>query len=167
MANKTHIPSHGFPPIIDKDSQILILGSFPSVKSREEDFYYMHKRNRFWKILSEVFDDKQFLSESIEEKKKALKIHGIALYDAIESCDIVGSKDASITNVKPADIKTLIKNTGVQRIVLNGQKAAHFFKKNNPGLVDMSITLPSTSPANAAYRLYDLVEYWRRIRYVA
>ena len=164
MAERKHIPGHGFPPVIYPDSEILILRSFPSVKSREDDFYYMHPRNRFWKVLSILFQDEAFLSDSVDKKKESLRRHRVALYDVIESCDIVGSKDASINNEKPADIKTLIKDTNVRLIALNGKKAAHLFKKNNPDLIHMSVTLPSTSPANAAFSLEDLVKDWRRIK---
>ncbi|MFW5893375.1 MAG: DNA-deoxyinosine glycosylase, partial [Bacillota bacterium] len=108
MSEKTRIPDHGFPPVIHPTSEILILGSFPSVKSREDAFYYMHPRNRFWKVLSKVFADDAFESPTPKDKKKALKRHRLALYDAIEACDIVASKDASITHEKPTDVKALI-----------------------------------------------------------
>ncbi len=160
---KTHIPDHGFPPFINGDSEILILGSFPSVKSREQDFFYMHPQNRFWAVLARIFDDGAFEADCITEKKRALKKHRIALYDVIESCDITGSKDSSITNVKPADIETLIAGTKIRFIALNGKKAASLFKKYNPALNAMAATLPSTSPANAQYRLEDLVEHWKKI----
>lgn len=164
MTSKTRHHTHGFPPVIHPTSEVLILGSFPSVKSRADAFYYMHPQNRFWKILSHVFDDPEFESLTPAYKKKALKRHGVALYDAIEACAIDGSKDASITQEKPTDVKALIQGTKIKKIVLNGQKAAAIFKRHNPDLTGMSVTLPSTSPANAAYRFEDLINYWKCLK---
>lgn len=164
MKEKSHHHTHGFPPVIHPTSEVLILGSFPSVKSRKDAFYYMHPRNRFWKILSEVFDDDDFESPSPNHKKMALKRHRLALYDAIEACAIEGSKDASITHEKPTDVKALIEGTKINRIVLNGQKAATIFKRHNPDLIPMSVTFPSTSPANAAYRFEDLLAHWESLK---
>ncbi|MFW5838556.1 MAG: DNA-deoxyinosine glycosylase [Bacillota bacterium] len=155
------MPSHGFPAVIDKDSKLLILGSFPSVKSRKDTFYYMHPQNRFWDVLRILYEDQNFLSPEIHVKKQTLKTHHIALYDVIESCDIIGSKDNSITNVRPADISSLIEGTNINKILLNGTKAETLFKQYNPELVPIAIGVPSTSPANAQYSLTRLVQAWK------
>lgn len=161
MSLYTHIPSHGFPAVIDTDSKLLILGSFPSVKSREDTFYYMHPQNRFWDVLAVLYDDQHFVSSDIEVKKQTLKLYHIALYDVIESCDIIGSKDNSITNVVPADISSLIQGTNITKILLNGNKAKTLFKQYNPSLIPLASVVPSTSSANAQYSLKRLVEAWK------
>lgn len=160
MPPYTHIPSHEFAAVVDEDSEVLILGSFPSVKSRENAFYYMHPQNRFWDVLCALYEDEQFISSDVDIKIQTLKCHHIALYDVIESCDIIGSKDSSITNVKPANIPALIKGTNIKKIVLNGNKAATLFKQYNPTLMAMATTVPSTSSANAQYSLERLVDKW-------
>ncbi|XFA99499.1 DNA-deoxyinosine glycosylase [Candidatus Izemoplasma sp. B36] len=159
----THVNSHEFKPVIDKTSKILILGSFPSVISREQNFYYMHKQNRFWKVLELIFND-NFTSPNIEEKKDLLIKHRIALYDVIESCDIIGSKDSSINNVKPVNIINLIKGTNIRKIYINGNKAYQLFMKYNQNLTDIVYKLPSTSSANARYSLKMLLERWKVIQ---
>ncbi|MCF7924603.1 MAG: DNA-deoxyinosine glycosylase [Candidatus Izimaplasma sp.] len=160
MPELKHISSHGFGPVIFKSSKILILGSFPSVKSREENFFYMHSQNRFWEILSRLFNDKDFANQKIKSKIQALKKHNIALYDVIESCDIVNSEDSSITNVRPTNIEKLIKDTKINRIFLNGKKAYNLFNKYNPNLKELGSYLPSTSSANARYSIKRLLNEW-------
>ena len=155
--------SHSFPPIVDDKSRILILGSFPSVKSRENAFFYMHPQNRFWPLMAKLFKDDDFLDSSIEVKKEALKRHHVALYDVIKRCTIKGSKDSTIENVVPTDVETLIKNTNVHTIVLNGKKAEELFKKHNESLTHMSVSVPSTSPANAQYDMNRLMDNWEKI----
>ncbi len=108
MSNLVHITHESIPLFIDSESNILILGSLPSVKSREDGFYYAHKRNRFFLVLSGVFNESEPLS--IEERKSFLKRHNIALYDVVYECDIHASSDASITNVKIIDIKEILSN---------------------------------------------------------
>lgn len=159
----THIKSHGFKPVIDKESKILILGSFPSVISREQNFYYMHKQNRFWKVLESIFND-NFTSLNIEEKKELLIKHRIALYDVVESCHIIGSEDSSITNVIPVNINNLIKGTKINQIYINGNKAYQLFMKYNQSFTDNVYKLPSTSSANARYNLKMLLERWKVIQ---
>lgn len=148
-----------FEPVYDKNSQILILGSFPSVKSREMGFYYGHRQNRFWKVLAAILGAVEPVT--IEEKKDMLLRHGIAVYDVIESCDIKGSSDSSIKNVVPADIRKIVEESDIQVVVTNGGTADRLFqryqRKNYKGAV---LTLPSTSPANAAFSLEKLVEIW-------
>ena len=158
MAEYNHI-SHTFSPVYDSTSKILILGSFPSVKSREQGFYYGHPRNRFWKVLSAVCGCVEPIS--IEGKKAMLINNQIAIWDVIDSCDIKGSSDSSIKNVIPADIKGLVEKTEIQKIYANGKTAERLYRKHIQPLTGMDIIpLPSTSPANAASSLGSLIEYW-------
>lgn len=149
---------HNIIPIYNKESKVLILGSFPSVKSREASFYYYHPQNRFWKIFECLFDVKL---TTIEEKKNFLLSYHIALWDVIESCDIKGSSDTSIQNIKVNAINQLIEESSIEYIITNGKKAHELYQKycfKNTKIND--IVLPSTSPANAAYSLDKLiVEY--------
>ncbi len=147
---------HPFGPFIQKDSKILILGSFPSVKSRESDFYYGHPQNRFWKVLAKVVNDEVPLS--IEEKKAFLIRHRIALWDAVDSCTLIGSSDASIRNQKPSDLPALLKNSSIEKILVNGKTAEKIIRKAYPALSVPVISLPSTSPANAAWTFEKLAE---------
>ncbi len=151
---------HGFPCVYNENSRILILGSFPSVKSRLSNFYYMHPQNRFWKILSNLFDI-DFINLDILQKTQALLDLHIALYDVITSCDIIGSSDASISNPTYIDMKMF---PNIKKIYLNGQKAYDLFIKKYPELQNISYKLPSTSPANAKFSLQDLIEEWKVIK---
>ena len=154
--------AHTFPPVYDSDSQILILGSFPSVKSRELSFYYGHPRNRFWKLLSELLQEP--LPLSIEEKKTFLLSHHIALWDVIESCEIKGSSDSSIKNVIPNDILSLTQKASIKHIYANGSKAYSLYEKYCKKDIPLPITkLPSTSPANAAFPIERLKQEWSYI----
>ena len=156
--NKYRHVEHTFGPVYDSDSRILILGSVPSFKSREINFYYGHRNNRFWKILGMLFN------EEIEDKKSFLLKHHIALFDVIESCDIIGSSDASIQNVKPNDLSIILNNSKVEKIFLNGAKAYELYKKYDEDKYAIeAVKLPSTSPANAAYSLDDLYKEWKII----
>lgn len=149
-----------FLPVYDKQSSILILGSFPSVKSRETGFYYGHPRNRFWKVLANILKCK--IPETINDKKKMLILNHIAVYDVIESCQIIGSDDSSIKNVKPADIEQIIKDSQIKAIFTNGKTASKLYNKYISENIKLPMTgLPSTSPANAAYSLEKLTEIWR------
>lgn len=150
---------HNIQPVYNKDSCILILGSFPSVKSREGQFFYHHPQNRFWKIFEQLFDLKL---QTIEDKKAFLLKHHIAVWDVIASCDIVGSSDSSIENVLVNDINSLIKETSIETIYTNGKKAHQLYQKYIfPVTQKEDICLPSTSPANATYSLEKLIESWR------
>lgn len=158
---------HSIGPYFDEKSNILILGSFPSVKSREENFYYANKQNRFWKVLAKVFEDE--VPESEKEKKDFLTAHRIALWDVIASCEIIGSSDASIKDVKASDVSLILEKAPIERIVLNGRKAAQLFYRNQgrelplrnckTQVIDV-YELPSTSPANAAFSLDALIAHW-------
>lgn len=158
MAEYQHI-RHTFMPVYDENSKVLILGSLPSVKSREAGFYYGHPQNRFWKVLAALLTCP--VPETIEEKKRMLLTHRIAIWDVIESCDIIGSSDSSIKNVVPADIGKLLENADIGRIFANGKKAESLYKKYIFPKTKVPVTvLPSTSPTNAACSLEKLVEVW-------
>ncbi len=153
---------HNIPPLYDKNSQILILGSFPSQKSREKQFFYGHPQNRFWRVLAAVLDCE--VSETVEEKRAMLLSHGIALWDVIESCEIVGSSDSSIKNAVPNDISVILSESSVKRIFVNGKTAEKYYNKYIfPRIKISAVPLPSTSPANAAFSLGKLIENWKII----
>ena len=150
---------HTFEPVYDEHSEILILGTFPSVKSRENNFYYGHPQNRFWKLIAGL--TKELVPETIEEKKALLLKHHIAIWDVVQSCDIIGSSDSSIKNVVPADIAKILKESSVQRIYANGDKAYRLYKKYcEKETGKKAEKLPSTSPANAIFTLDRLTESW-------
>lgn len=151
-----------FAPVYDQDSEILILGSFPSVKSRENNFYYGHPQNRFWKVMAAVCGE--MVPTSVEEKKTMLLQHHIAIWDVIESCDIIGSSDSSIKNVVPADIAKLIGETRIKRVYVNGTLAKNLYDRFILQTADIdAVKLPSTSPANARFSLERLIESWHAI----
>lgn len=150
---------HPFPPLYDDDSEILILGSLPSVKSREQMFFYGHPQNRFWKVMSMVLGE--VLPTTIDEKKIMLHAHHIALWDAIYSCDIIGSSDSSIKNVIPTDLGKIISSSKVTKVICNGKTSGKYFSKYQQKELDIEpVILPSTSPANAAFSVDKLVEIW-------
>ena len=156
---------HPFKPVIFKESRVLILGSFPSVKSREVDFYYGNKNNRFFKILEVIFDEK--IGESKEAKIDFLKRHKIALFDVVKSCEIVGSSDSSISVKEVNDIGKLIENTDIEKILLNGKKAYEIFQKYIKIDKVKYFYIPSSSPANASFSLDRLVfEYRKQLEYL-
>ena len=150
---------HTIPPLYDEKSKILILGSFPSVKSREEGFFYGHPQNRFWKMLSKVFD--MPIPQDKDEKCKLLLSNNLALWDVIGSCEIVGSSDSSIKNAVPNDLSAILDTAKIEKIILNGKTAERYFNKYLRSTVSVAaVCLPSTSPANAAWSLDDLVYVW-------
>lgn len=154
---------HPIPPVYDADSSVLILGSFPSVKSRETAFFYGHGQNRFWRVIAAVFGEK--VPESIDEKKELLLKNGIAIWDVIRSCEISGSADSTIKNVVPNDIGVILKASRVERIFTNGKKADELYVKYLEAVTGIkAVCLPSTSPANAAWTLDRLTEKWSFIR---
>lgn len=159
MNEESPMLSHPFPPVYDRDSRILILGSFPSVKSREEGFYYANPRNRFWKMIECIFSVKL---SSAGEKKTFLLRHHIALWDSIAQCRLHASSDSTITDVVVNDIPSLIKETGIGMIIANGSKAFDVYMKYiYPETGLKAVRLPSTSPANAAWTLEKLAEVWK------
>lgn len=157
--NARHI-KHPFPPVVDENCTILILGSVPSIKSVEQNFYYGHPQNRFWKVLSALYCE-DFVSADKNSKKDLLLKHHIALYDSVEECDILGSSDAHISNVVPADIESIIENTKISKIFCNGATSLKYFEKYHKNLT--ATLLPSTSPANASWTLENLIESWKII----
>lgn len=157
--NKYEHIIHPFPPLYDEHSEILILGSLPSVKSREQMFFYGHPQNRFWKVLSAVLGET--LPTTVEEKKQMLLRNHIALWDTIYSCDIIGSSDSSIRNVVPTDLNRILTESAVSRIYCNGKTSAKYFEKYQQKILGMEAqVLPSTSPANAAYSVEKLISMW-------
>lgn len=151
---------HPFEPLYDKNSKILILGSFPSVKSRQQKFYYGHPQNRFWKVISAVFcaDTPQ----TIEEKREFLLSNSIALWDVIASCEINGSSDSSIKNVIANDISVILKSADIRKIFVNGKTAEKYYNKYIKNMVGREAeSLPSTSPANAAWSVQSLCKAWK------
>ena len=159
---KYHRVTHSFPPFYNSDSEILILGSMPSTKSREVGFYYMHQKNRFWKILENVFNEN--IGDGIEAKKEFLTKHKIALWDVLKSCDIHGSSDASIKNVEVNDINKIIKSSNIKKIYTTGKKSYQLYNKYilNDTKIE-AILLPSPSPANCQMSLETLVENYQVI----
>ena len=163
MNEYTHV-RHEFAPVFDSTSRILILGTLPSVKSREQNFYYGHPQNRFWKLLARICESGK-VPETIEEKKAFLLAHHIAVWDVIAECDIIGSSDSSIKNVVPADLNQILEHASIQQIYGNGGKAYELYQKYSyPQIQRKMIKLPSTSPANAAWQMERLVEEWGQIR---
>ena len=159
MTQHTHI-THPFPPVFDENSRVLILGSFPSVKSREVSFYYGNPQNRFWRVLAALFGGD--VPSTVEEKRAFLLANRIALWDVIASCDIVGSDDSSIKNALPNDVKSLVAKTRIERVFTNGGTAHRLYRAHLEREVGIeAVALPSTSPANASYSLMRLVEAWR------
>ena len=123
----THI-KHEFEPVFDKNSKILVLGTIPSVKSRENNFYYGHPQNRFWKLIAALCDE-DIVPQTIEEKKQMLLRNHIAVWDVISECDIIGSSDSSIKNVVPVDLSVILENADIYRIYANGGKAYELYMK--------------------------------------
>ena len=150
---------HPFGPLYDENSRVLILGSFPSVRSREQNFFYGHPQNRFWKVVAAVFG--QPVPQTVEEKKLLILDNGLALWDSIASCEITGSSDASIRNVRANDIGVILNSCSIERIYCNGRKSHEMYKRYiEPGTGREAVCLPSTSPANAKWTLEKLTGAW-------
>lgn len=148
--------SHGFPPFFLPDSRILILGSFPSAKSREEGFYYANPLNRFYKVLSGVYGEEE--PKTLTQKKELLARHHIALSDSIGACEIENSSDSTISEAVPMDFAPIFEVAKIERVICNGKAAANYFLKFNKKLPGISyFCLPSTSSANASYSLNKLI----------
>ena len=153
---------HPIKPLYDKNSKVMILGSFPSVKSREQMFFYGHLQNRFWKVVSSVFGEKT--PETIEQKREFILSHNIALWDVIASCEIEGSADSSIKNVVPNDLNVILKAADIKAIFVNGKTAEKYYNKYIKEKIGRSaVCLPSTSPANAAWSIDKLCNEWKII----
>ena len=150
---------HPFGPLFCENSRVLILGSFPSVKSREQNFFYGHPQNRFWKTVAAIFDYP--VPQSIEDKKKLILCNGLALWDSIASCEITGSSDASIRNARANDISIILDNCSIEKICCNGRKSHELYRKYIEAETGReAVCLPSTSPANAQWSLDMLIAAW-------
>ncbi|MBR8462472.1 DNA-deoxyinosine glycosylase [Campylobacter sp. faydin G-105] len=158
---------HPFEPIFDKNSKVLILGSFPSIVSREQGFYYANAQNRFWRVLAKIL--RAEIPQNADQKRKLLLAHGVAIYDAALSCSIDGSSDAAMTQVVPVNLEPIFKTANIKQVFANGGKAYEiclkFLAKDIKNATQNSvIKLLSTSPANAKFRLDDLVREWSILR---
>ncbi len=150
---------HPIPPVFDRNANILILGSFPSQKSREQMFFYGHPQNRFWRVLAAVFSQK--VPQTVEEKRRFLIFNRIALWDVIASCEITGSADSSITNVVANDLSEILSAAPIKKIFVNGKTAEKYYNRYiKPKIGREAICLPSTSPANAAWSPEELILAW-------
>lgn len=150
---------HTFEPVWDEHSRILILGTFPSVKSRENHFYYGHPQNRFWKLLADIY--KEPVPETIDEKKTLVLKHRLAIWDVVGQCEITGSSDSSIRNVVPNDIAGLLAQSHIRSIFANGAKAYELYRRYQLAQTKIEAQkLPSTSPANAAWTFERLAREW-------
>ncbi len=154
---------HPFPPLYDENSRVLILGSFPSVKSREQKFFYGHPQNRFWRVLAAVFASET--PQTMAEKRRFLLSHGIALWDVIAACEITGSADSSIKNAVANDLSPILAAADIRQIFVNGKTAEKYYRKYTEAATGRAaICLPSTSPANAAWSMERLIAAWRSVR---
>ena len=154
---------HPFPPVYDGNSKILILGSFPSVKSREQRFFYGHPQNRFWKVTAAVFGCA--VPQTINEKREFLLENGIALWDVIKSCEISGSADSSIKSAVPNDLSLIFNAADIKCVFVNGKTAEKYYNKYQYEKTGRAaICLPSTSPANAAWSLAKLIDAWKIVK---
>ena len=154
---------HTIPPFWDENSEILILGSFPSVKSRETAFFYGHPQNRFWRVLATVYGNE--LPQTVEEKQTLLRSNRVALWDVIYSCSIEGSADSSISDAVPNDVAMILNSSKIRKIYVNGKTAERLYKKLlEATLKRTAAVLPSTSPANASCNIEKLVSVWKQIK---
>mgnify|MGYP004676468385 CR=1 FL=1 len=155
--------THNIPPLYGKNSRSLILGSFPSVASRAERFFYAHPQNRFWKVLSAVFSAP--LPATIDEKKRLILTNGLALFDVIASCTIAGSADSSVTDVVPNDLSPILRTGSIEHVFVNGKTAEKYYLKYLAEKTGMPcVCLPSTSAANASYSLEKLIAAWNILK---
>ena len=152
---------HPIPPLYNDKSEVLILGSFPSVKSREANFFYGHPQNRFWKVIARIFDEE--VPQTIEEKKRLILTHHLSMWDVIAECDIIGSSDSSIKDVVPNDLSVILDNAPIRRIIVNGKTAEKMYNKYTLDKTGIkAVVMPSTSPANAAWDIDRLVTEWEK-----
>ena len=166
MDNRYTRIEHPIPPLYDETSRVLILGSFPSVKSREAMFFYGHPQNRFWRVMASLFGE--VFPESVPERRAFLLRHHIAAWDVIGSCEIIGSSDASIRGVVANDLRPILESAPIGRIFVNGRTAEKMYRKyTQPVTGREAVCLPSTSPANAAWSLERLTEAWSVVREAA
>ena len=163
MTDSRQTVCHPIEPVFDGNSRILILGSFPSVRSREEGFFYGHPQNRFWRVTAAVF--LSAVPQTVTEKRRFLLANGIALWDVIAQCEISGSSDSSIRHVIPNDLSVILRAAPIRTVFVNGAAAAKYYSRYQlPVCGIAAIQLPSTSPANAAWSMERLTEAWQVIR---
>ena len=155
---ETSLIVHPLEPIVSPDSEILILGSFPSVKSREAAFYYGNPQNRFWRVLTAIFGES--LPQTNGERRELILRHRLALWDTVGSCHVTGSADSSLSDVTPNDLSRVFSVAPIRKILLNGKTAERVFRKSHPAFPLPCAVLPSTSPANAAWSLEALIAAW-------
>ncbi len=154
---------HPIAPVFNENSRVLVLGSFPSVKSREEMFFYGHPQNRFWRVTAAVFGAPT--PKTVAEKREFLLSHGIALWDVLASCEITGSADSTIKNAVPNDLSQIFAAAKIEKIFVNGKTAEKYYNKYmKKTLGTEAVCLPSTSPANAAWSAERLAEAWSVIK---
>lgn len=154
---------HPFPPFFDACSTVLILGSFPSVRSRQEGFFYGHPQNRFWRVLATIFETET--PQTTDQKKLLLVRHHVALWDVAASCEIDGSSDSTLRQVKANDVSIVLQSAPIQHVYLNGKTAERYYRTLiEPCIGQAATVLPSTSPANASWSLERLIEAWRVIK---
>lgn len=154
---------HPIPPLFNNESRVLILGSFPSVKSREQTFFYAHPQNRFWRVIAKIFESP--VPDTEAEKRRLILDNRLALWDVIAECDITGSSDSSIKGVIPNDIGKIISESSINSIFVNGRTAEKYYIRYTESLIGRkAVCLPSTSPANAAWNIERLCEEWKIIK---
>ena len=154
--------THPIPPVFDGNSRVLILGSFPSVKSREAQFFYGHPQNRFWRVLSALFGEEA--GETTAQKTAFLLRHHLALWDVIAACEIEGSADSTIKNAVPTDLSVILRKGQIARVFTNGKTADRLYRQYQlPQTGIAAVCLPSTSPANAQWSFARLCEAWQAI----
>ena len=160
----TEYLTHPFGPLYGENSRVLILGSFPSVKSREQNFFYGHPQNRFWKVIAAVFEKPVPLT--IQEKRELILSNGLALWDSIAGCEIVGSSDSSIRNARANDLSVILDDCRIEKIFTNGKKSNELYNKYiGPVIGREAYCLPSTSPANAQWSLERLIDAWQAVKF--
>ena len=153
---------HPFPPTWDKNSEVLILGSFPSVKSREMAYFYGHPQNRFWKVMAALCSEP--VPQTVEERRSFLLRNHVAAWDVIASCTIVGSSDSSIREARGNDIRPILSGAPIRKVFCNGRKAAELYRRHIQPVTGIeAVCLPSTSPANASWSMERLTAAWRQI----
>lgn len=162
MKSQIRTLSHPFPLLYDSHSKVLILGSFPSVKAVADGYYYANPNNRFYQVLSAIFAV-DFVNVPWEEKKALLLAHKLALHDAIGYCQILGSSDSKISDVKPSNIREIFANAKIELVICNGAKAYQEYMRFFADIDINVVQAPSTSPANAKMRLDDLVASWSKL----
>ena len=158
----TQALKHPFPPTWDENSEVLILGSFPSVKSREKAYFYGHPQNRFWKVMAALFSEP--VPQTVDERRSFLLRNHVTAWDVIASCTIVGSSDSSIREVCGNDIRPILNGAPIRKVFCNGRKAGELYRRHIQPVTGIeAVCLPSTSPASAAWSLERLTAAWQEI----